>query len=235
MASLRVLSFAFLLGCAASAARADTLVLRPGPEGIDTAPYQFTPALSRGDRETLYAFTDPEAVHSFETFVRFELPEDLVGPDEEIAEARLVLHYGFDFDVYGDTSQFTGSMECREVLESWSEDITWTQRPAYGAPVDVVEGISEFGPVACDVTELVVDWVAGARPNFGIAVTNPTFRVLGFFSSDVQPSPELPESVRPALEIDVVPAPEPAAGAGALAALAALVAARARRRTEMRP
>src|SRR5690606_12707479 len=103
MASLRVLSFAFLLGCAASAARADTLVLRPGPEGIDTAPYQFTPALSRGDRETLYAFTDPEAVHSFETFVRFELPEDLVGPDEEIAEARLVLHYGFDFDVYGDT------------------------------------------------------------------------------------------------------------------------------------
>ncbi|HEY8492673.1 MAG TPA: DNRLRE domain-containing protein [Myxococcota bacterium] len=228
------MALSFLLLCAAPGARAETIVLRPGPEGIDTAPYQFTPALVRGDRETLYAFTDPDGVHSFETFVRFELPPDLVGPDEEIAEARLVLHYGFDFDVYGDTSHITGSMECREVLESWTENITWTQRPVYGAPVDVVEGIAEFGPIACDVTELVVDWVSGVRPNHGVAVTNPTFRVIGFFSSDVQPTAELPESVRPALEIDVVPAPEPAAGAGALAALLALRALR-RRRTEIRP
>jgi hypothetical protein len=205
-------------------ARAEQVVLRPGPEGIDTAPYQFTPAIVRGNRETLYAFTDPDQVHSFETFLRFELPPDLVGPEERIEAARLALYYGFDFDVYGDTTGIPGSIECHEVLEPWSESITWSQRPSYGPPVDVLDGITELGTVTCDVTELVADWVEGVRPNHGIAITNPTFRVIGFFSSDIQPSEEVPESVRPALLVDVAPVPEPAAGAAAAAVALALAA-----------
>lgn len=232
----RALAFAAALLLPALPARAAIeIVLRPGPEGIDTAPYQFTPAVVRGNRETLYAFTDPDGVHSFETFLRFALPPDLIGPDEQVGAARLELYYGFDFDVYGDTTGVAGSIECREVLAPWSESIDWSQRPAYGPPVDVLTGITELGTVSCDVSELVADWVDGVRPNHGIAVTNPTVRVIGFFSSDIQPGPGLPETVRPALVVSVVPVPEPGALAEAGVAAAALLAtARWRRGREGR-
>src|SRR5690606_25069320 len=144
----RALAFAAALLLPALPARAAIeIVLMPGPEGIDTAPYQFTPAVARGNRERLYAFTDPDGIHSFESFLRFALPPDLIGPNERVGAARLELYYSFDFDVYGDTTGVAGSIECREVLAPWSESIDWSQRPAYGPPVDVLTGITELGTV----------------------------------------------------------------------------------------
>ena len=115
----------------ASSADASTFVIQPGFEGEDTAPYAFLPELSRGTRETLYAFEDPEGVHSFETFVRFELPEALTTSGEPVSQAFLAIFYGFDFTDFGDASAGPGTIECRDVLDPWTEtEVTWSNRPA---------------------------------------------------------------------------------------------------------
>jgi hypothetical protein len=83
----------------------------------------------------------------------------------------------------------------------------------------VIYDIRALGTLLCDVTPVVDDWLSGARPNHGLAVTNPTERVIGFYSSDVTPDPpELPRSVRPALIIETVPEPNVAWGALAIVA-----------------
>ena len=217
---------------AAGAASARVVELR---DGEDTAPYSFLPSLARGGHPTLYAYhlAADGGEHSFETYLRFELPPDLLGPDEEIGMALLYVDYALEEASFGEGSDEPGMLECRPVTSPWTEmGVTWASRPSYGEPVDVVEGIQALGPLSCDVTELVQAWVDGA-PNYGIALTNPTARILGFYSFDAPA--EIPPAQLPALFIEVVPAPEPAAGAGALAAIAALWAVRARRRMEWRP
>ncbi len=191
----------------ASSAGAATFVVQPGFDGEDTAPYSFLPALSRGTRETLYAFNDPEDGHSFETFVRFDLPLPLIEGDEPVAQAFLALFYGFDFTEFGDANEVPGTIECREVLEAWNEtDLTWINRPAVGDVVDRVEGIDELGAVLCDVTPLVSRWLDG-EANHGIAVTNPTARLLGFYSFEAN----VEDALRPTLLVETVPGPGGAA------------------------
>ena len=62
------------------------------------------------------------------------------------------------------------------------------------------------------------------RPNHGIAVTNPTGRLIAFYSFEAA----VDDVLRPALLVETA-APEPEAGAAAGAALAALAGLAARR------
>lgn len=213
------------------AARGEVVVLQPGSEGEDAAPYQFLPASFRGGNESLWTFTDPEGVHSFRTFVRFDLPPDLLAPDEEIGSALLVLFFDREIGFGMSSGDGPGLLECRPALGAWSEaTVTWDAQPAFGDPVDVVSDIDEFGDVACDVTVLVADWADGIAPNHGFALTNPTDRLIGFPSSDAKIDGE-PDPQRPRLLINVVPEPR-----GGLAAAAVLVLlSRRRRRRAMRP
>jgi hypothetical protein len=219
--ALRALAcLALLLPAPASAA---TFVIQ---QGIDSSPYSFFPALPRGARETLHAFTDPEGVHSFETYLGFEIPGDLLGPGEEIGSAHVLFAYTLDSTEQGETSDEPGVIECREVLGSWDEaTLTWSHKPAHGDPLDVVEGIDALGDVSCDVTSLVADWVAGVRPNHGVALTNPSGRLIGGYSFEAP----VEDALKAALIVETVPAPEPGPVSGGIALVAAAALARGRR------
>lgn len=219
-----------LLGwlAAASPAAAAWIELRPGPEGEDVAPYEFLPSSLRGNNPNLWATTasvDGQG-HSFVTYLRFDLPADLVATDEAVAQALLTVVYAVDEVGFGEGSDDPGVLECRPAAAPWSEGgVTWFAQPGFDDPVDVIEGIDELGPLTFDVTELVADWAGGVRPNHGFALTNPTARLMGFFSFEASVDPIFKAS----LAIDVVPVPEPAAGPGTLAVLVALWAAHRRR------
>lgn len=212
-ACLRLVSLGAAAGIALAArgAAGATFALN---QGADTSPYSFLPTLVRGSEATLYAFTDPQGVHDFETYISFALPPDLLGPGEEVRDALLVVTYAFDFSGFGDFANATGELDCREVLEPWSEaSLTWINRPDYGAPVDTVVGITALGPIVCDVTSTVAAWATGVRPNYGFALTNPTARLLGFYSFEAP----VDASLQPGLVIDTGPVPEPGRGAEGLA------------------
>jgi hypothetical protein len=218
----------------AGPARGEIVVLQPGAEGVDVAPYQFLPASARGLGEALWAFTDPEEAHSFRSFLRFDLPPDLLGPDEQIGSALLALFFDRDVGFGMFAGDDPGILECRPVLTAWNEmAVTWIAQPAFGDPVDVVDGITEFGDVVCDVTELVADWDTGLVPNHGIAVTNPTGRLIGFPSFEAKVDGQ-PDPLRPRLLINVVPEPEATAGT-ATAGTALAFLARRRLRARLGP
>lgn len=181
---LLALSLVLLAG---SPARADRIVtVRPGPEGEDVAPYGFFPALARGSYDTLYAFVatgDGGADHSMQTFLRFELPAGLLGPNERVVSAQLRVTYAFDFDQYENVNDEPGDLRCHLVTTPWSEaTLTWLNRPAFDPPFHVVDGITSFRTIGFDVTSQIQDFATGARPNYGFALTSTRERVLGFYS-----------------------------------------------------
>ena len=190
----------------AAAARAETWLFQPGAEGIDSSPYSFIPSQPRANRETHYAFVAEDENgfdHSFETFLRFGLPPDLLGPGEAVGHAVLWVYFSFADNIFGEGGSSPGELWCHEVLEPWSEStLTWTNKPDYGPPFDGWTGITNFGLLWCDVTALVAGWASG-QPNYGVALTNPTDRVLGFYSMDA-PS-EINPNYRPGLVIETVP------------------------------
>jgi len=220
---------------AVPAAESEVLIL--GDEaGVDSAPYKFLPSSVRGNGEWLWAITDPGTdtsppnVHNFETYFRFALPPELLSGELVAEEAVLSVFFARDDVSFGDGTDEPGILECRPVLEAWDVlKMNWDNKPDSGAPVDVITGITELGSLSCDVTELVQDWASGATPNHGIALTNPTGKLLGFpsFESvDDDPATE-PQLV-------VLAVPEPSAQAAALAAVAGLAALAAWRRRHQR-
>jgi hypothetical protein len=198
--------------CAASlfgasrTAHATITLIQPGPEGADVSPYSFIPSLRRGNRETQYAFTDVDETglsHTFETYVHFSLPVDLVPPGEELSEAYVWIVYSFDFTGFGDANPDPGTIECHEILEPWVEgDVNWLNRPAYGPAFDAQSGIGQLGLVWCDVTSLVDAWSRGEKANFGIALTNPTPRLIGFYSFEAT---AVDANLRPSLVVETLP------------------------------
>jgi hypothetical protein len=169
----------------AAAAGAAVFSIEPGAEGEDTSPYSFLPSLPRGQHGTLYAFVSEEdgVAHDFESFLRFPLPE--LAACGDVVEATLELEYTIDDTTFGEGEppSVPGELHCHEVLESWSEDsLTWSNKPDIAAPFDSITGITALGPLACNATELVQDWLSGAKENRGIALTNPTERLVGFYS-----------------------------------------------------
>ncbi len=184
MRPLRSISRLAVAACfAAGAAGAAEYTVQPGAEGEDNAPYSFLPSLSRGQHTTLYAFhaLDEGVAHDFETYLKFPLPPIPAG--ESVVQATLWVDYAFEFGGFGNPSPEPGQLRCHEVLEAWSEDsLTWTNKPDVGSALDTVTNITALGPLSCDVTALVAAWLSGAKTNHGIALTNPTARVLGFYS-----------------------------------------------------
>jgi len=196
-----------LLVGGARPADAEVIVVQ---SGIDSSPYAFLPSLNRGDRKTAYAFTSElDGVrHDFENYVRFDLPLDLLGPNQRVTEAYAWIFYSFDFSGFGGGSNEPATLHCHEVLESWDDEtLTWLDRPAYGPVVDTQSNITSFATIVfCDVTDLVQAWATGARPNHGIVFTNPTERIVGSWTfealttDDLDPV-EVPPDERPSLVI----------------------------------
>jgi hypothetical protein len=226
-ALLPLLLAAPLIALPAETASAATYLIQSGD---DTSPYSFIPSLPRGNRDTLYAFTDEDEsgiAHDFETYVRMDLPDELIGEGDQVTEAYLWVYYGFDFTGFGDGTDEPADMQLHEVLEPWDEQsMDWNSRPAYGPVLDVHPDIDGLGLIWFDVTELVRDWLDGV-PNHGVALTNPTPRLIGMYAFEADVEPEL----KPNLVITTVPEPGGGLlGAGALATLACLARRRRRRR-----
>jgi hypothetical protein len=222
------------LALAGASARAETFLIQSGQ---DSSPYAFTPGLVRGAHSTAYVFTafDPETGrdHSFEYYIRFNLPPELLVPGIEIEYAYAWVYHGYSYTLFGDFSDAIGELSCHEVLEPWVETgiasgLRWSNRPDIGPEFDRREEILNEGLYWCDVTELVEGWLADPSSNYGIALTSTLNRVMGFYtfqSSGVSPN------FMPSLVVETVP--EPAAATALLAGsllLATLDRRRARRR-----
>ena len=180
-------------------------------EGEDSSPYAFLPDLPRGFHNTAYAFTNDldGTDHSFEYYIRFDLPPALE-PGTVVEQAWVWIYYGFDFVVFGDSTGEVGEIECREVLESWSESsLTWNNRPLLGPVFDGWENVTERGMYWCEVTDLVQDWIDGAAPNDGIAITSDELRVIGFWTFD---DGTMSPNFKPSLFVETLPEPSTAAG-----------------------
>jgi len=212
----------FLAASPRIAVAADPILI---DSGEDTAVYRFLPAIARGSYPTLYAFTlqDAGQDHDFRTFLRFYPMPDLSGAC--VASAEVYVYYGFDFAGFGSGGTGPGVLTCSPVLAPWSAaSATWNNQPPIGAPTGAVENITAYDFLACDVTATVQAWADGA-PDYGIALSSPTDRVMGFYAFDAfGPGSQLDPNLKPALVItladDPQACPEPAwAAPVAIAAL----------------
>jgi hypothetical protein len=206
----------------------EPIVIQPGAEGEDTAVYHFLPFLARGDYPTLYAFTIAEdnQAHDFRTFLRFPIPAELAGACLESAE--VFVYYGFDASGFGSGENVPGTVLCEPVLAAWTEAaMTWANQPPIGDALDAIENVTSFRFLGFDVTALAQSWVDGA-PNYGVALSSPTARGMGFYSFEAQ----VDALLRPALSITVADDPQacPETAAAVPAALAVLAIQRVRRR-----
>ena len=185
-------------------ASAETFLIQSGQ---DSAPYAFLPDLPRGFHNTAYAFTNnlDNTDHSFEYYIQFDLPPELSAPETVVDHAFAWVYYGFDFILFGDTTGENGAIDCREVLEPWSQtNLTWNNRPAVGPVFDGWADVTERGMYWCDVTNLVRGWVDGAKPNNGIAITSDELRVIGFWTFD---DGTVSPNFKPSLLVETVPEP----------------------------
>jgi hypothetical protein len=180
--------------------------------GDDVAPYCFLPTLTRGQYETNYAVNSPGPpdCHSFETYLRFILPPDLLGPGETVTSASLFVPYLFSFSFDGPVvppPHAAVTLRLHRVTSFWNENsVTWNNKPSYeSTPIAQITGITNYGVRSFSVTALVRDWVSGAKPNSGFALTTPNDRVMGFFSWESS----APAAQKPALLIVVGPGTPP--------------------------
>jgi hypothetical protein len=211
----------------AATSTAETFLIQSGQ---DSSPYSFTPNTRRGFLNTAYAFTafDQGANHSFEYYIQWNLPEALFEPGVEVVQAFAWVYHGYSYTLFGDFSDEVGELNCHEVLEPWSEStLTWNNRPAIGTWFDRRTEILNLGLLWCDVTDVVAGWIANPGTNHGIALTNGTNRVMGFYSfQDGSVSPNF----RPSLMVETVPEPAAVSGLFAGGALLALLDRRRARR-----
>jgi hypothetical protein len=184
-----------LLACACTAAllaagpraRAESVLIQPGPEGEDNSPYAFIPTLPRGDYTTAYAFssTVDGTRHDFQYYLKF----DVSAYSGTVQYAYAYFYYGFGFDGFGaDNAPPTpGEVHCHDVLAPWNEStMTWNTRPPIGPALYVFPNITGFGHFFCKITSLAQSWVNGGANN-GLALTAPTRRLIGMFTYESQP------------------------------------------------
>jgi hypothetical protein len=75
---------------------------------------------------------------------------------KKIPSAYAWVYYGYDYTLFGDTTDEDGEILCRAVLAPWSQaTLTWNNRPGVGEAIDGWEDVTEKGLYWCDVTELV--------------------------------------------------------------------------------
>ena len=150
--------------------------------GVDVAPYEFLPSSNRGNYTTLYAFDESNG-HDFETYIRFQLPENLLPEGHVVTQAIFFIAYAFDYTAFGETSNEPGTVIVYRVDENWGENsLTWNDRPAATMALDQMDNIVDFGALVFDVTGLTQEWLEGSRLNYGIALKSTTARVIGMHS-----------------------------------------------------
>lgn len=172
-----------------------SILIAPGPEAEDTSYYSFIPLLIRGDYATLYAHTAEDEngfAHDMESFVRFDLPPDLLLPGETVLWAELLMVFSFSFDHGGNPPLPGGELSVSEILEDWSEStLNFANHPASGPAFETLTGIDAFGTLYLDVTEPVRRWARGTSPNYGFKLSNPTDLPIGFHSFEANVDPAL--------------------------------------------
>ena len=165
--------------------------LRPdGASSDDVGAYCFIPTLLRGQNPANYAFTADDTggvCHGFQTFMRFDLPADLLAPGETVTTAFLNVPYLFSFAIEGEPAEpphAPVSMLVHRVSTPWTEGaVSWRNRPDFELePLDTVTDITDFGNVTFNVTEVVASWAQSPASNYGFALTSLDERVLGFYS-----------------------------------------------------
>jgi hypothetical protein len=222
----RIFSVALASACVLfglpSPSRADIVVI---PASEDTAPYSFIPSLARYNNPTLYAFQgfdENSTPHDFETYLRFDVTQANLPAGHVLTQATLLVTYAFGSSDYGVPSTDPGELDCREVLEPWSQTtLTWANRPDVDLPFDTITEIDSFGALLCDATDAVHGWITAQYPNHGIALTNTTERVIGMHSLESSADP----SLKPQLILRTeVPEPGIAAALGCGGAAFALAA-----------
>jgi hypothetical protein len=180
-------------------------------QGQDVSPYCFLPTLARGQYETNYAFTandDEGACHNFQTYLRFELPANLLDPGETVTTARLLLYYAFTFGFDGPAPTLPHApitVNVHEVVSAWNEDaVTWVNRPPYAAAsVASLGNITNLGVKEFIVTDLVAAWAHGTKQNRGFAVISPNDIPFGMNSWEADPA--VPSFQKARLRITVGP------------------------------
>ncbi|MGH0028742.1 MAG: DNRLRE domain-containing protein [Myxococcota bacterium] len=212
---------------AAAPAAAELFLIQ---QGQDSSPYAFLPELPRGFYNSAYAYTNTLGGedHSFEYYIEFDLPPELLVPGTVVDEAYAWIYYGFDYTIFGDTTDEVGEVLCHEVLEPWSQEtLTWNDRPAIGTWFDRVPDITEVGMQICDVSDVVQGWIDDPDTNHGIAITSEQPRVIGFYTWD---DGVVGPNFKPSLVVETLPEPGTASGLAAGIAMLAALGRRARRR-----
>lgn len=211
LAALSTLGFCLLSSPAIT--RADTVVILVSE---DTSPYSFLPSLPRYNNPTTYAFRGVDegegSMHQFETFLWFDVSLADIPPGHVLTDARLLVTHSFDATGFGTPETTPAELNCHEVTEPWDQaTLTWLNKPAFDAPIDSVAGITDFGPIFCDVWPVVFDWIHGVTPNEGFALTNDLERVIGLYSLEADPA--ISDSLKANL-ILTTELPEPGLGLG---------------------
>jgi hypothetical protein len=170
-------------------ARAESVLVQPGPEGEDNAPYAFIPSLIRNTNTTAYAFssTVDGVKHDFQYFLEF----DVAPFGGTVQYAYAYFYYGFGFDGFGNESPNPGAGEihCHNVLAPWTENtLNWNNRPAVSPALYVFPNITGFGHFFCKMTATVQGWVDGSIANHGMALTSPSRRLVGMFTFEASPT-----------------------------------------------
>lgn len=198
-------------------------------QGQDSSPYAFLPGLPRGFHNSAYAFTNDldGDDHSFEYYIQFDLPPSLLVPGTVVDEAYAWVYYGFDYTVFGDSTDEVGEILCHEVLEPWSQTtLTWNDRPAIGTWFERIPDITSRGMQICEVTDVVQGWIDDPDTNHGIALTSGLLRVIGFHTWD---DGTVGQNFKPSLVVETLPEPGTASGLAAGIGMLAALARRARR------
>lgn len=161
----------------------------------------------------------PDTIELTRAFLQFDLSS--VPPNAEVTSARLEVYAATGFGTI--TSQIT----VRPVSQSWNEvTVTWANQPGVSTTVlDTEEfqpGTERWGQ--WDVTQLVKDWLSGARKNYGVALVSArelesVAAVVWFLSSDVSEAAKRPKLViqyggcTGTLKVNIEPAAARTAGA----------------------
>jgi hypothetical protein len=216
-------------------------LIEPTSAGQDVAPYCFIPTLARGQNPANYAVTATDedgACHSFQAFMRFDLPAGLLSAGKTVTFAALELPYAFSFNADGSPPVAPHppvTIKVHRVTSNWTENaVTWVSKPSFDPSEIAIKGnITNYGIFEFDVTETVRAWAHGTMPNHGFAITSPNDRALGFNSWESSAS----AAQKPALYIVTgngpAPAPVPAMpalwSAALVLAIATLFSSRLRR------
>jgi hypothetical protein len=183
----------------AGPARAESVLIQPGPEGEDNSPYAFIPSLVRNTNTTAYAFssTVDGTRHDFQYFLKFDVSQF----NGTVQYAYTYFYYGFGFDGFGNENPNPGvaDIHCHNVLAPWTENtLNWNNRPPVSPALYVFPGINGFGHFFCKLTPLVQSWVNGGTNN-GMALTAPTRRLIGMFTWEANPTlQDVPTGLTPA-------------------------------------